>query len=65
MRKKRTLESIALTTLPKNSVFYSHKADKDLTAIASYYGVKIKTERLMLVSPQQYTIRKITKVTIL
>jgi hypothetical protein len=65
MNKLHTIESIGMTTLPQKSVFYSHKEDKHLTAIASYYGVKIKTERLLLINPQLATIEKITKVTIL
>jgi hypothetical protein len=65
MRHKCTLESIALTTLKPGNCFYSHKQDKDLTAIASYYKKKIKTERLMLINPQKTTIEKITKITIL
>ena len=65
MRYKSTLESIALTTLKPGDYFYSHKMDKDLTAIAFYYKKKIKTERLMLINPQNYTVQKITKITIL
>ena len=59
------MESIALTTLKRKGVFYSHKTDKDLTAIASYYKVKIKTERVFVVNPQLASITKLTKVTIL
>ena len=65
MRHKSTLESVALTTLKKGKFFYSMKQDKDITAIASYYKKKIKTERLMVVNPQNCTIHKLTKVTIL
>jgi hypothetical protein len=59
------MESLALTTLKHGDCFYSHKQDKDLTAIASYYKKKIKTERLILINPQKTTIEKITKITIL
>ena len=65
MRNKYTLESIALTSLKKGQTFYTHKMDKDLTAISHYYSVKIKTERLLLINPQNTTIEKITKITIL
>jgi hypothetical protein len=65
MNKKNTIESIAITTLKKNKVFYSHKMDKDLTAIASYYKIKIRTERLIVVNPQTCKCDKITKITIL
>jgi len=63
--KKCTLESIALTTLKPGNYFYSHKPDRELTAIAHYYSVIIKTERLMVINPQNCTIQKITKITIL
>jgi len=65
MRKKDTVESISLTTLSAGASFYTHKKDKDVTAIASYYKKKIKTERLLIINPQTTTIEKITKVTIL
>ena len=64
-QRQRTVESIALNTLSKGRCFYTHKQDKDITAIASYYKKKIKTERLMVVNPQNCTIHKLTKVTIL
>ena len=63
--KKTTLESIAMTTLKKKQFFYSHKMDKDLTAISAYYKVKIKTVRLIVVNPQTCKSEKITKVIIL
>jgi hypothetical protein len=65
MKKPYTLESVALTTLKKGQIFYSHKMDKDLTAIASYYKKKIKTERMFIINPQKTTIEKLTKITIL
>jgi hypothetical protein len=65
MRKKDTVESISLTTLNAGTSFYTHKKDKNITAIASYYKKKIKTERILVVNPQTTTIEKITKVTIL
>ena len=65
MRQKTSLESLALTSLKKGKFFYSKKADKDLTAIASYYKKKIKTERLFIINPQKITIEKLTKVIIL
>ena len=65
MRTKRTIESIGMTTLENGQSFYSHKQDKDLTAISSYYGVKIKTERILIINPQTTKIEKATKVTII
>jgi hypothetical protein len=64
-RKKTSVESIALTTLKSGESFYTHKHDKDITAIASYYEKKVKTERLLLLNTQTETVEKIVKVTIL
>ena len=65
MKAKNTIESIAMTTLKKGKSFYSHKMDRDLTAISSYYKVKIKTERLIVINPQTCKAEKLTKVIIL
>jgi hypothetical protein len=65
MIRKNTLESIAMTVLKKGQIFYSHKQDKDLTAISSYYKVKIKTERCFIINNLHTKIKNITKVTIL
>jgi len=47
-------------------VFYSHKKDKHLTAIASHEKVKIKTERLVAMDSEKHKrIEFITKITIL
>jgi len=61
---QRTVESIALNTLPKGSFFYTHKQDKDITAIASYYKKKVKTERLFTMNPQTGKTNRVVKVTI-
>ena len=65
MNKINTVESFAITKLKKGKSFFSYKQDKDLTAIASYYKIKIKTERLILVNPQTCKCEKITKITII
>jgi DNA primase len=65
MTTPRTLESIALTTLKKGKVFFSYKQDKDMTAISSYYGKRIKTERMVLMHPITFKVERITKITIL
>jgi hypothetical protein len=65
MKAKTSMESIALTTLKSGEFFYTHKQDKDITAISSYYGREVTTERLLLVNPQKTEIQKIVKVTIL
>jgi hypothetical protein len=64
-RKKTSIEAIALTTLKPGAFFYSHKADKDLTAISHYYKVRISTTRLILINPQTCRAQKITKITLL
>ena len=47
--------------------FYSDKADRHLTAIATYYKRKITTERFIAVTSQSDNpiAHKITKVTLL
>jgi hypothetical protein len=60
-----TLESWMMVNGKDGTVFYTHKKDKDITAIASYYTRKVHTERLVLVSntkdnPQVKTITKVT-----
>lgn len=69
MRQKGSLtamEAICLTTLVPGDSFFSYKKDKDITAIASYYKIKIATERITAIdSKTNSTIEKITKVTLL
>jgi len=62
-----TLESWMMANGMKNKSFYSDKQDKDLTAIANYYGRKIITERLIMVTTKKKTptATYITKVTLL
>jgi len=64
-RNKSTLESIALTTLSKGRYFYTTKQDKDITAIASYYKKKVRTERLYTISPLTGKTRRVVKVIIM
>jgi hypothetical protein len=64
-RKQTSIESIALNNLPQGSVFHTMKQDKDMTAIASYYGKKVSTERLITVNPITAETQRIVKVTIL
>jgi hypothetical protein len=58
-------ESHMIKTLNEGEVFYTQKVDKTITAIASYYQKKVKTERLIIVSgsftlPLCDTITKVT-----
>lgn len=64
-RKASSLESICLINGKKDDVFYSHKKDKDITAIAYYYEKKVLTERLIVIggtkdSPAAFTLTKVT-----
>jgi hypothetical protein len=63
--KQRTIESIGLMNLTKGQSFYTHKQDKDITAIANYYGKKVATERLFVLNPKSGEASKVVKVTIL
>lgn len=64
-RRKTTVESIALENLKQGESFYTNKQDKDITAISSYYGKKVSTERLITVNPNSIETQRIVKVTIL
>lgn len=67
-RKQRTptsVESISLLNLKVGQSFYTEKQDKDVTAVASYYNKKIKTERLFVMNPQSGLTNRVVKVTIL
>jgi hypothetical protein len=64
-RTPRALESIALKALKAGQVFYTHKKDKDITAIAGYYKRKVKTERLFVIDPQSGDTQKVVRVTLL
>lgn len=62
----RTIEAFAMRNYKSGQVFYSHKKDRHLTAIASHEGVKIKTERMVAMdSTKHKRIEFLTKVTIL
>jgi hypothetical protein len=63
-----TPESYFLANLEAGAVFYTDKQDKHITASASYYSRKIKTERIIAVSMSPSHAPEasyITKVTIL
>lgn len=64
-RKKTSVESIALSNLKQGESFYTNKQDKDITAISSYYGKKVSTERLITINPSTAETQRIVKVTIL
>ena len=58
-------EAFAINKLQPGNCFYTEKADKDMTAIANYYGIKIKTERLIVLHHITLNANRITKVTLL
>jgi len=65
-RKIGSIEAFALQNLKQGQFFYTHKQDKDMTAIAGYYKVKITTERMVAIDTTRHErIEFITKVTIL
>ena len=64
-RKITSIESLALNNLSKGASFYTHKQDKDITAISCYYNIKVSTERLITVNPITAETQRIVKVTIL
>jgi len=61
---KRTSESAAFLYLKKGEYFFSTKADRHSTALANYYGRKVKTERMIAVSTDTSTpfAENVTKV---
>jgi hypothetical protein len=63
--RQRTIESIGLLNLKEGESFYTEKRDKDITAIASYYDKKVKTERLFVLNPQSGETQRVVKVTLL
>lgn len=66
MGKTNSIESIIINKYETGQSFYTEKNDKDITAIASYYKKKVKTERLVCIECRYMkTITKLTKVTIL
>jgi hypothetical protein len=63
--KVQSLESLALLNGKRLTEFFTKKKDKDITAIASYYGRKVHTERLIVIegskeSPKANTLIKVT-----
>jgi len=63
--KIRTIESFAMVWYQPGQVFYTHKSDRDITAIANYHQRKMKTERMFAMDACHTRIETITKVTML
>lgn len=65
-RKRSSQLTLSIVYGKIGSVFYTTKGDRYVTAIASYYKKKVKTERLIVVVAKKMpTATRITKVTIL
>lgn len=67
LRKGASWESLVLKRKQSGDTFHSFKSDKQLTALACHYEVKIKTERSVLVGGDlgNPTATAVTKVEIL
>lgn len=64
MNRINVYESICLLNLKSGKSFYTTKKDKDITALATYYKKKIKTERVIAINSKHTTLTRLTKVTI-
>ena len=58
----KSQESLLLTVLKRGKYFFTIKSDKDMTALATYYNRRIKTERMFAINPRTGKVQKITKV---
>ena len=59
----KTVEAWAMINFKSGDYFYSHKPNKDLTAIANYYKRSVKTERMIAIDSEKHSrIETITKV---
>lgn len=65
--KTQAFESLALLKGKPTHVFYTHKKDKDITALSTYYKRKVLTERLIVLegTKNKPKASAITKVTII
>lgn len=63
----RSLVAYAFANAKVGDVFYFNREATSLTSPASYWGVKIKTEKMIALNPNVLDIRvdHVTKVTIL
>ena len=63
---QRTMESYMLSKGKKGDTFYTHKEDKHVTSIATYYEREISTARVVSLEGtlNKPAVRTLTKVTI-
>ena len=62
-RQTTTIESWAMLKYKSGDVFYTHKQDKGITAIANYYKRSVTTERMFAMDANHTRIETLTKVT--
>lgn len=64
MKNPSTIESWMIVNGKKGKEFYTEKQDKHLTALSTYYGRKITTERMMVITTggKEPKAKYITKV---
>lgn len=62
--KALSYEAILLTSLKQNDIFYTDKTDRNMTGIATFYKISIKTQRCFIVNPDTLETKQITRVTI-
>ncbi len=62
--KALSYEAIMLSTLKKDDIFYTDKTDRNMTAAATFYKIRIKTQRCFIVNPDTLETKSITRVTI-
>jgi hypothetical protein len=67
LRTGATWESVVLNRKQSGDVFYTKTEDKNIQAKAHYYGMKVKTERVVMIEGDLMDPKAvaITKVTIL
>ena len=67
MKRVRTLEGFMMRYGKKDDTFFSEKEDRHLTAISNAYKRKIKTERVICVTPDynDLKVKPVVKVTLL
>jgi hypothetical protein len=63
----RTLESWMMLNGKDGDIFYTHKKDRAITAIATYYNRRVYTERVILVNGfrDKPSVMPLTKVTLI
>jgi hypothetical protein len=61
----KSIETICMQSLNVGDSFFTTKDDKNITATASTYGMKVSTERGVFLTLRDKVVIELTKVTIL